>query len=47
MPMKMSQLVEHVSKKPLPKDTRHLLVEVMVLDKEGDDVEVFHLALLA
>jgi ubiquitin-activating enzyme E1 len=36
----MSALVEFVSKKPLPKHTRHLLVEVMVSDEEGEDVEV-------
>ncbi|KAF8592588.1 ubiquitin activating enzyme [Ramaria rubella] len=38
--LKMSALVEFVSKKPLPKHTRHLLVEVMVSDEEGEDVEV-------
>jgi Ubiquitin fold domain len=36
----MSALVEFVSKKPLPKHTRHLLVEVMVSDEDGEDVEV-------
>ena len=40
LPLKMSTLVEFVSKKPLPKHTRHLLVEVMVSDEEGEDVEV-------
>ena len=38
----MSALVEFVSKKPLPKHTRHLLVEVMVSDEEGEDVEVYY-----
>lgn len=40
LPLKMSALVEFVSKKPLPKHTRHLLVEVMVSDEDGEDVEV-------
>ncbi|KAF8489101.1 ubiquitin activating enzyme [Gautieria morchelliformis] len=40
LPLKMSTLVEFVSKKPLSKHTRHLLVEVMVSDEEGEDVEV-------
>ncbi|KAF8528831.1 ubiquitin activating enzyme [Hysterangium stoloniferum] len=40
LPMKMSKLVEFVSKKPLPTDARHLLVEVMVSDEDGEDVEV-------
>lgn len=40
LPLKMSALVEFVSKKPLPKHTRHLLVEVMVCDEDGEDVEV-------
>ena len=38
--MKFSKLVETVSKKPLPSWTKHLLVEVMVSDAEGEDVEV-------
>ncbi|KAL7282341.1 hypothetical protein ACG7TL_003811 [Trametes sanguinea] len=40
LPMKFSKLVEHVSKKPLPPHTKHLIVEVMVSDEEGEDVEV-------
>ncbi|KAI0353574.1 ubiquitin activating enzyme [Trametes cingulata] len=40
LPMKFSKLVEHVSKKPLPSHTKHLIVEVMVSDEEGEDVEV-------
>ena len=40
LPMKFSQLVEHVSKKPLAPHVKHLLVEVMVVDEEGEDVEV-------
>ena len=40
MSMKMSELVEHVSKKPIPPWTRNLLVEVMVCDEEDEDVEV-------
>lgn len=38
--MKFSKLVEHVSKRPIPPHTRHLLVEVMLMDDEGEDVEV-------
>ncbi|KIJ37342.1 hypothetical protein M422DRAFT_260000, partial [Sphaerobolus stellatus SS14] len=37
---KMSQLVEIVTKKPLKKGTRHLLVEVMVYDKDSEDAEI-------
>ncbi|WVQ99264.1 hypothetical protein IAU59_006396 [Kwoniella sp. CBS 9459] len=40
MGMKMSELVEHVSKKPIPPWTKNLLVEVMVDDEDGEDVEV-------
>ena len=40
LPMRFSKLVEQVSKKPLPPHTEHLLVEVMVIDEEGEDVEV-------
>jgi ubiquitin-activating enzyme E1 len=38
--MKFSKLVEHVSKKPIPPHTKHLLVEVMLMDEEMEDVEV-------
>lgn len=38
--MKFSKLVEHVSKKPLPSHTKHLIVEVMVSDEDDEDVEV-------
>jgi hypothetical protein len=37
--MKFSNLVEFVSKKPIPPYTKHLVVEVMVSDQEGEDVE--------
>jgi hypothetical protein len=40
LPMKFSKLVENVSKKPIPPHTKHLLTEVMVMDEEGEDVEV-------
>jgi ubiquitin-activating enzyme E1 len=40
MNMKMSDLVEHVSKKPIPSWTKNLLVEVMVNDEDDEDVEV-------
>jgi ubiquitin-activating enzyme E1 len=38
--MKFSKLVEHVSKKPIPPHTKQLLTEVMVMDEEGEDIEV-------
>lgn len=38
--MKFSKLVEHVSKKPVPSHTKHLIVEIMASDEEGEDVEV-------
>lgn len=41
LPMKFSKLVEFVSKKPIPPHVKHLVVEVMVSDEEGEDVEVF------
>ncbi|CCL99448.1 uncharacterized protein FIBRA_01466 [Fibroporia radiculosa] len=40
LPMKFSKLVESVSKKPIPPHIKHLIVEVMVSDEEGEDVEV-------
>jgi ubiquitin-activating enzyme E1 len=40
MGMRMSELVEHVGKKPIPSWTKNLLVEVMVNDEEDEDVEV-------
>jgi len=36
----MSDLVETVSKKPIPPWTKNLLVEVMVNDENDEDVEV-------
>lgn len=38
--MKFSKLVEHVSKKPIPPHTKSFVTEVMVMDEEGEDVEV-------
>lgn len=40
--MRFSKLVEHVSKKPIPPHAKHLLVEVMLMDEEGEDVDVSH-----
>jgi len=40
LPYKMSDLVELVSKKPLQAHTKTLLVEVMVCDEEGEEVDV-------
>ena len=43
--MKFSRLVEHVSKRPIPVGVKRLIVEVMVMDEEGEDVEVRHFTL--
>ncbi|PPQ85075.1 hypothetical protein CVT26_005164, partial [Gymnopilus dilepis] len=40
LPMKFSQLVEHVSKKPIAPHIKHLIAEVMVTDENDEDVEV-------
>lgn len=40
LPMKFSKLVETVSKKPILPHVKHLIVEVMVSDEDGEDVEV-------
>ncbi|TXT08346.1 uncharacterized protein COLE_05270 [Cutaneotrichosporon oleaginosum] len=40
LPKKISDLVEEVSKKPLPSWQKSLLVEVMADDSSGEDVEV-------
>jgi len=40
MAMKMSELVESVSKKPIPPHAKSLVVEMCVNDAEGEDVEV-------
>jgi ubiquitin-activating enzyme E1 len=40
LPMKMSALVEHVGKKPIPPHVKQLLVEVMVSDVNDEDVDV-------
>lgn len=40
--MKFSQLVEHVSKKPIAPHIKHLIAEVMVTDENDEDVEVSH-----
>ncbi|ORZ23635.1 ubiquitin-activating emzyme E1 [Absidia repens] len=38
--MKMSKLVETVSKKPIPPHVKAVIVEICANDKEGEDVEV-------
>ncbi|KAK4687153.1 ubiquitin-activating enzyme E1, partial [Tremellales sp. Uapishka_1] len=43
MGMKMSDLVEHVGKKPIPPYVKNLIVEVMVNDEDDEDVEVPYL----
>ncbi|KAI0265111.1 ubiquitin activating enzyme [Gloeopeniophorella convolvens] len=40
LPMKFTDLVEHVSKKPVPAHTTHFVVEVMASDEDGEDVEI-------
>ncbi|KAJ3723293.1 ubiquitin activating enzyme [Lentinula raphanica] len=40
LPMKFSKLMENVSKKPISPHVKTLTVEVMLLDEEGEDVEV-------
>ncbi|KAJ3990279.1 ubiquitin activating enzyme [Lentinula detonsa] len=40
LPMKFSKLVEHVSRKPVSPHVKAFTVEVMVMDEEGEDVEV-------
>jgi len=40
LPLKMSKLVEYVSKKPVPAHTKNLIFEVCVDDQTGEDVEV-------
>ena len=36
----MSELVEFVSRTPVPEHTKNLIFEVCVDDRSGDDVEV-------
>lgn len=38
--MRMSELIETVSKKPIPPHQTAVIVEVMAEDSEGEDVEV-------
>ena len=38
--MKMAELVETVTKKPIPPHVKQFLVEVVASDAEGEDVEV-------
>ncbi|PGH11735.1 hypothetical protein AJ80_06996 [Polytolypa hystricis UAMH7299] len=40
LPMKMSKLVEHISKKPIPEHQRNLIFEITADDQSGEDVEV-------
>ncbi|KNZ80044.1 Ubiquitin-activating enzyme E1 1 [Termitomyces sp. J132] len=40
LPMKFSKLVEHVSRKAIPPHVKQLVVEIMVSDEDGEDVEV-------
>ncbi len=40
LPLKISEVVETVSKKTIPPHMKSLIVEVMCDDEEGEDVEV-------
>lgn len=40
MPMRFTQLIEHVSKKRVPAHVTFFIVEVIAADNEGEDVEV-------
>lgn len=40
MKMRISDLVETIGKKKLAPDTKHLVVEMLVSDEEGEDVDV-------
>jgi ubiquitin-activating enzyme E1 len=40
LPLPFSQLVEHVSKRPVPAHQRHFIVEIIAADDDGEDVEV-------
>ncbi|KAL1957404.1 hypothetical protein VTO42DRAFT_6084 [Malbranchea cinnamomea] len=40
LPMKMSQLVEHISKKPIPAHQKNVIFEITADDQSGEDVEV-------
>ncbi|EPS43694.1 hypothetical protein H072_2288 [Dactylellina haptotyla CBS 200.50] len=39
-PMKMTELIEHVSKKPVPAGRRNMIFEICADDRDGEDVEV-------
>lgn len=40
LPMRLRELVEHVTKKPVEPHVRHLSIEIMADDLNGEDVEV-------
>jgi hypothetical protein len=40
MNMQLSDLVEMIGKKPLAPGTTHLVVELLVCDADGEDVDV-------
>lgn len=40
MNKKIGEVVKMISKKPIPDWKRHLIVEVMVSDEDGEDVDV-------
>lgn len=45
MAMKLTDLVEHVSKKPIPAHCNSLVLEILAEDLEGEDVEVPYILL--
>ncbi|KAL5691426.1 hypothetical protein EMGR_006920 [Emarellia grisea] len=40
LPMKMSKLVEHISKKPIPEHQKNIIFEVTAEDQNEEDVEI-------
>ena len=44
--MRVSEIVEKVSKKPIPSWTKYLHLEVLLEDQNGEDVEVRFISVL-
>ncbi|KAI9875129.1 MAG: hypothetical protein M1830_008858, partial [Pleopsidium flavum] len=40
LPLKLSQLVETISKKPIPEHQRNVIFEITAEDQSGEDVEI-------
>ena len=45
LPMKMSELIETISKKPILPHVKSVVLEVCVNDRDGEDVEVPYIKL--